>query len=240
MTAPTHITFAGFLYLLLLTSAGVPLGFLNGITVLISSVLPDVDTGASTIGRLLPWASRRLERRFGHRTLTHSFPFTAALALALIPLALLDKEVYFCFLAGYASHPVLDSCTMTGVRLLYPVSSVRCVFPMDVNEPMRYRIQTGTRQEAVLAAVFLLACIPSFLVAYQGLQRFVRVTRGNIEAAVKDFGEFSPNNLVWVECSAANLFSKESLSVPALQLITRPTCLCVAMLSCGAVGTIHR
>lgn len=212
MTAPTHISFAGFLYLLLLTSAGVPLGIFNGITVLVASVLPDIDTGASTIGRLLPWASRRLERRFGHRTLTHSLPFTAALAVVLIPLAAIDTDIYACFLAGYASHPLLDSCTVTGVRLLYPVSGVRCVFPMDVNEPMRYRINTGTRQETILAVVFLLACIPSFFVAYQGLQRFVRVTRGNIEAAVKDYAAFSPSNLVWVECTARNLFSKELLA----------------------------
>lgn len=211
MTAPTHISFAGFCYLLLLTSAGVPLSVLNGITVLIASVLPDIDTGASTIGRLLPWASRRLERRFGHRTLTHSLPFTAAMAILLIPLAMADKGAYVCLLAGYASHPILDSCTMTGVRLFYPVSSVRCVFPMDVNEPMRYRINTGTRQETILAVIFLLACIPSFYVAYQGLQRFVRVTQANIEAAVKDFAEFSPTNLVWVECRASNLFTKERL-----------------------------
>lgn len=212
MRAPTHLTFAGFLYLLLLTSAGVSLNALNGLVVLISSVLPDLDTGASTIGRLLPLISRRLERRFGHRTLTHSLPFTAALAIILIPLFLLDREVYCCFLAGYASHPLLDSCTMTGVRILYPVSNVRGVFPMDVNDPMRYRINTGSREETVLAVVFLLLSIPAFLIAHEGYERFVRLAQRNIESAVRDYNDFSRTHAVWVDCRACNLLTKERLA----------------------------
>jgi membrane-bound metal-dependent hydrolase YbcI (DUF457 family) len=209
MTAPTHIAFAEVIYLLLLTSGGVALNLWNGIVIALASLLPDLDTGASILGRILPALSRRLERRFGHRTLTHSLPFAAALAAALFPLVFIERDFYLCLIVGYASHPVLDSCTVTGVRLLYPVSSARCVFPMDVNSPLRYRIHTGSKHERVLAAVFIIACIPALLIAHFGYQRFVRVAQGNIESAVRDYNDFSQTHLVYVECRARNLLTKE-------------------------------
>jgi inner membrane protein len=212
VTAPTHVSFATLIYFALLTSAGVALNLWNGLAIALASLLPDVDTGASVAGRLFPFLSRRIERRFGHRTLTHSLPFTAALAVCLAPLALFDRDLYFLLLVGYVSHPLLDSCTVTGVRLLYPISNARCVFPMDVNVPTRYRIATGGGQERVLLAILLLLCIPAFLMAHQGFARFIRVAQGNIESAVRDFRDFSRSNLVWVECRAHKPLSKETLA----------------------------
>jgi inner membrane protein len=209
--APTHISFATLIYLGILTSTGVALSFLNWLTLAIASLLPDIDTGASMIGRVFSYLSRRIERRFGHRTLTHSVPFIAIMVVAASPLLLLERDLYFCLLLGYASHPLLDSCTVTGVRLLYPLSMARCVFPMDVLHPFRYRIQTGTRQEVVLAVLFALGCIPAFFVAHQGYERFVRVTQGTIESAVRDYNEFSRTHVVWVECLGHNLLTKERL-----------------------------
>ena len=211
MRAPTHISFATLIYLGILTSTGVALSFLNWLTLAIASLLPDIDTGASTVGRVFSYLSRRIERRFGHRTLTHSVPFIAVMAVATSPLFLFERDLYFCLLLGYASHPLLDSCTVTGVRLLYPLSMARCVFPMDVLHPFRYRIQTGTRQEVVLGVIFALACIPAFFVAHQGYERFVRLTQGTIESAVRDYNEFSRTHLVWVGCLAHNLLTKERL-----------------------------
>ena len=72
MTAPTHIAFAELLYLLILTTTGVALNIPNALLIAVSSTLPDIDTGASRIGKLFPFVSLKLERRFGHRTLTHS------------------------------------------------------------------------------------------------------------------------------------------------------------------------
>ncbi len=212
MTAPTHISFAALVYLVLLTSAGVPLTLLNATATALASLLPDIDTGASIAGRLFPSLSRRIERRCGHRTLTHSLPFSLAVAVCLAPLAFLDRGIYIVIMVGYVSHPLLDSCTVTGVRLLYPISGARCVFPMDVNVPSRYRITSGGRQEWVLCALFVLLCIPALLVAHQGFARFVRVAQGNIESAVRDYRDFSRSHAVWVECRAQSGFSKENLS----------------------------
>jgi len=55
MTAQTHITFAGFIYLLLLTTTGVALNTLNMFTMAIASIIPDIDTAASFVGRAFPF-----------------------------------------------------------------------------------------------------------------------------------------------------------------------------------------
>ena len=55
------------------------------------SLLPDIDTGASFIGFLFPWVSETIERRFGHRAVTHSF-------LALIIVA---AATWFLFPDGW-------------------------------------------------------------------------------------------------------------------------------------------
>lgn len=212
MIAPTHMTFAGFIYLLLLTTTGVALSVVNAATVVVASILPDVDTGSSIVGRSIPFLSRWIERTFGHRTLTHSVPFIAGLAILLLPLLFVDKDIYFCVCIGYATHPFLDSMTINGVKLFYPFSGVRCVFPLEVNNPHRYRVQTGSRMDKTLGALFLLASIPTFLIAHQGYERFIRFAQGNIESAVRDYNEFSQTHHVHATINAHNLLTKERIS----------------------------
>ncbi|MGA9116797.1 MAG: metal-dependent hydrolase, partial [Bacteroidota bacterium] len=158
MTAPAHISFGWLVYLVLLTPAGVRLSLLNGLVITAASLLPDLDTEASGIGRTLPFLSRFLEHRWGHRTLTHSLPFMGLLALVLSPLLAHEGDLYACIMAGYASHPFLDSMTVNGVRMFYPFSPLRCVFPLEVNNPHRYRVRSGSGMDRTLTVLFLLAC----------------------------------------------------------------------------------
>ena len=211
MIARTHVTFAGFLYLLLLTPVGISLTLLNAAVVACASVLPDIDSPSSSVGRLIPFVSRRLERSFGHRTLTHSVAGMAALALAALPLFVLNRECYLCFMAGYASHPLLDTMTITGVKLFYPFSGVRCVFPLDVNTPHRYRVRTGGRLDKALAVFFALGSVPVWFVAHQGYERFIRTTQQSIEAAVRDYNDYARTHLVFAAVSSYEMLSKEPL-----------------------------
>jgi membrane-bound metal-dependent hydrolase YbcI (DUF457 family) len=211
MTAPTHVTFAEFVYLLLLTTAGVPLSAINAALIALAALLPDIDTGGSIIGRILPFLSSRLERRFGHRTLTHSLLFLVGLAVVALPIGLLGEGRYACLLVGVASHPFLDTMNVNGVRLFYPLSNVKCVFPMDVNSPARYRTHTGSTVDRALGVIFLVACVPVFLIANQGYERFIRFTQKNIESAVRDFNDFSGTNLVFADVSAHNLLSRQMI-----------------------------
>lgn len=80
--------------------------------------LPDMDTQASWLGRALPFLSEPLERRFGHRTVTHSLP---ALALCGGLAALLYGAGWRWLAAAYGLHLVVDMLVGTGVPLLYPL-----------------------------------------------------------------------------------------------------------------------
>jgi inner membrane protein len=212
MIAPTHITFAELLYLLLLTTTGVALNTVNAVVMVFASVLADIDTAASFLGRSLPFISKPIERKFGHRTLTHSLAFICALAIFLSPLNLITPDVYMCILVGYASHPFLDTMTVTGVKLFYPFSTAKCVFPMEVNNPHRYRLQTGSKMDKALGLLFLVGCIPTYLIAHQGYERFIRSTQKNIESAVRDYNEFSKTNLVFANATAYNMLTKQPFS----------------------------
>jgi membrane-bound metal-dependent hydrolase YbcI (DUF457 family) len=211
MTGPTHVTFAEFIYLLLLTTTGVSLNPLNAAVMAFSSLLPDVDTAASMTGRLVPFIALRIERKFGHRTITHSLISIFILAAAGFPLFFANRDLYVCFVAGYASHPFLDTMTINGVKLFYPFSPAKCVFPLEVNNPHRYRVRTGGKMDTALGIMFLLGCVPTFIVAYRGYERFIRATQQNIEAGVRDYGEISKDHLVFASVSAYNMLTKQPL-----------------------------
>src|SRR5882672_8962943 len=170
MTAPTHVAFAEFVYLLLLTSAGIPLNFLNALIIAFAAILADIDTVPSTIGSILKPVSSRIERSVGHRTLTHSVLGIASLGIISLPLFLVQREIYVCLIAGYATHPFLDTMTVSGVRLFYPFSGAKCVFPLEVNNPHSYRVRTGGRADTILGVLFFLACIPIFFIARGGYE----------------------------------------------------------------------
>ena len=212
MKAGTHAAFAELAYLLFFTTAGVSLSAGNAAAVACASILPDVDTGGSRVGRLCPPLTRLLERKFGHRTFTHSFLFIAILSLiALVPV-LMGCEAAACALFGYASHPFLDTCTPNGVRLFYPFSRLRCVFPFDGGAPHRFRIESGSHLDTALGVVLWLSCIPALYVAGMGYERFIRLTQHSVESAVRDYEAFSPSAAVRVSLRARNGLSGELLA----------------------------
>ena len=212
MIAPTHMTFSLFVYLLLMTPTGIALSWVNALVATLASLLPDLDTQSSAIGKRLRFISRPLEARFGHRTITHSLAFIAGLFVLLLPLVWWRADLYYCFCVGYATHPLLDTATINGVSLFYPVSGRKCVFPMDVNHPHRYRVQTGSRSDIILGVAFLLASLPAYLVAREGYERFVRITQGSIESAVRDYNDMSRTHRVHADIRAHNLVTKRSLN----------------------------
>ncbi|HTY58755.1 MAG TPA: metal-dependent hydrolase [Bacteroidota bacterium] len=211
MKATTHVGFAELLYLVLLTSAGVGLTLLNTLVVAVASILPDIDSGATTIGRLVPPVTRFLERRFGHRTLTHSILCIAVLVLLFLVPLLAGIDLFACIILGYASHPVLDTCTRNGVRLFYPFSGVRCVFPFDANAPHRFRVETSSKLDRALGLFFLAACIPAWFIAYQGYERFIRVAQHSIESAVRDYEVFARSGTVSATIDAHDNLGCETL-----------------------------
>lgn len=124
MTAATHYAFS---YLLLSAA-----GFEHG-TALVSSVialLPDVDHPDSLIGRVFGPLSQYIQKRFGHRTVTHSVFAIIAIILFLSVLSLIyylqvgKFPTWFGALSlAFASHIFIDLFNRSGVRLFAPVSN---------------------------------------------------------------------------------------------------------------------
>ncbi len=119
MKAATHLAFAGVVGVAAVGFGGSP-GVAGGAALALGALLPDLDTAHSGLGRWARPLSGRLERRFGHRTLTHSALGALLLACLTSWLLLLHPAVFWWLLVGYFSHLLLDTANISGVPLLWP------------------------------------------------------------------------------------------------------------------------
>lgn len=85
MQAGTHIAGAA-LTLAVARGFGLEVGPLEAAVCAVGSILPDIDTTTSGVGRFFRPVARFIEHRFGHRTITHSLLFLLLLSVALMPL----------------------------------------------------------------------------------------------------------------------------------------------------------
>lgn len=182
MIAGTHIAFASTLYL-----GGAALFEYN--TDLIgwalasaASLLPDADLPTSKIGRALFWLSTRFEKRFGHRTITHSAIAIAALALFTSPLFLVEHLYFWCVVGGYWSHLWIDMLNIRGADLLWP-SPIRVVMPGNRN----WRMEVGSKAEMVLLTSLVVACLAFYPVSGLGFRTGLQHLLGNFEMARDSF-----------------------------------------------------
>ncbi|MBK8536733.1 MAG: metal-dependent hydrolase [Candidatus Competibacteraceae bacterium] len=145
MTLGTHVAFASVLYLGGATLFGYRPDLISWALAAVASLLPDIDLPPSKIGRLFWFLSVPLERRFGHRTLTHSLVAVVAVAVLAWPLTLLHPLYWGSVVGGYGSHLWLDMLNIRGVDLFWP-SPIRLVTPGNRN----WRIAVGSKAEMML------------------------------------------------------------------------------------------
>jgi inner membrane protein len=138
----------GLLDLSVPTVAGLVLG----------SLMPDIDTPFSTIGRALPFVSGPLYLSIGHRSATHSGYGAMAVIIAAYFVQLFAPWPWLpmpaaAFMVGYLTHIAADLLTVEGCALAYPSKRRYCIWPA---------VQTGGFGEllvvlaiAVPAAYFL-------------------------------------------------------------------------------------
>ena len=79
---------------------------ISGALAAVASLLPDIDLPPARIGRLFGFVSGPLERRFGHRTLTHSALVLLAVAALAAPLLAVQPLYFWAVVGGYWSHLV--------------------------------------------------------------------------------------------------------------------------------------
>jgi inner membrane protein len=158
MTMPNHLAggavFTGFFASILFGVNILASPWTLAIT-FVASVLPDCDHTRSPIGKLLFPLAKWLNRRFGHRTITHSIP---ALIVLTLLVSFVEKtyfgsfRVSIAFCLAYWSHLLFDMCTLQGVPLMYPFK--KNPFVLIGNPDARIRVG-DYRREAIAFSVFL-------------------------------------------------------------------------------------
>ena len=129
MMAPTHTVFATLSIGLFGAVINTPLSPIAYSFAALGSVLPDIDTTGSGIGKMFLPLSTFLERKYGHRTITHSLLGTMIFALIFSPMLLFHgSSFYNCLVFGILNHIILDAVNKTGVPLFYP-HLIRAVIP---------------------------------------------------------------------------------------------------------------
>ena len=152
MTLGTHVAFASVLYLGGATLFGYRPDWVSWALAAVASGLPDVDLPPAKIGRLFWFVSVPLERRFGHRTLTHSALMLLAVALLALPLWWINPLYVWAVLGGYWSHVWIDMLNVRGVDLFWP-APLRVVTPGN----RHWRLEVGSKGEMILLSALLVA-----------------------------------------------------------------------------------
>jgi inner membrane protein len=194
MRAPTHATFGLVFTIATGTVLGVALTPAVAASVLLGALVPDIDTPTSPIGRLCPPLAGWLERRVGHRTLTHSFLGLILATLPVLPLAWVDWHWPLAFMLGYLSHLLVDAANPPGVPLLYP-SPVRAVFPGRES----LRPAEGSRAEAVLCVGLAIGLLVLWPLHQVGFTRSLHVLTRTTAGAIADFRQWEGTREVWAD-----------------------------------------
>ena len=211
MRLGTHIAGGVLGYTVAATFFQVPWTATGVVVAAAASAAPDVDTLGSTVGRVFSPLARRIERRFGHRTITHCYAAQAAVVLLALPFLWTGlpggalPHLYAAVVVGYVSHPFLDTWTVQGVRVFWPWSDRRGVFPYYNRQETAYRTTTGSRVDAFFGIAFVCLTIPFAVLEHDGYQRFVRKVQADAGAAVRDFLDWSADGyLVEIEVEASD------------------------------------
>ncbi len=175
MTLPTHLAFASVLYLGGATLFGYRPDGIGWLLAAVASLLPDIDLPPARIGRLFWFVSVPLERRFGHRTLTHSAVMLLAVAALAAPLWFLNPLYFWAVVGGYWSHLWLDMLNVRGIDLFWP-SPVRLVTPGN----RHWRFQVGGRGEMILLAGLIGLTVALYPLSHLGF-------RDGLQALLKNF-----------------------------------------------------
>ena len=121
------------------------------VVTLVSTVLPDIDSGFSTVGKFK--GLRPLQFLTKHRGVIHSLSFCILISVLL---SLAAPLIAFSFFLGYAVHLFADSFTIEGITPFWPYSRIS-----------NWRLRTGGRIESTLFLVFVIIDLILFFLIVQ-------------------------------------------------------------------------
>jgi inner membrane protein len=195
-----------------LCTTSITLGTGNAFTLTIAALgsqLPDLDSSTSWIGRALYPASSFLEKRFAHRTITHSFLSTAAIAVVGLPLCYWDWQWWAGLVLGQFSGWFADAFTRSGVAAFYP-STVRLVIPG--NPKARIRSRSPAEYWVLAIAVFLAAVSINLASAGGVTEQFARLFFPDISTTVRLFDRYGSEQVITIDLEGRHNHTGERVS----------------------------
>jgi inner membrane protein len=182
MLTPTHLVFGQTAYLAACVVAAHPPAPEEAAVALLGAALPDLDSRASYIGRILRLTSGMLEQYFGHRSFTHSL--LLQVLAGLLAWWLLPGGFALALLAGWVGHAWADMMTKAGVAWFWP-ARIRCVLPGNPD----FRMDVGKGGElAFLLVVALLGVVLMPLAATgKGTAGLIRGAIGDLETVRRHY-----------------------------------------------------
>ncbi len=165
------------------------------------SFMPDIDIPTSKVGRPLFFISVPLEKRFGHRTITHSLIGVTILAALAYPLYFIKPLWFWAILGGYWSHIQIDMANIRGVDLFWP-SPIRVVMPGKI----KFRLEVGSKAEMIVMCALLVFCVGLYPMSSLGLRGGLHQLLRNFDIARDEYMKVQGNNFYSLELNAiANL-----------------------------------
>lgn len=138
MLTRTHFTITAFFILIFISS--IENKFLFVLVALFATLLVDVDTKYSKLGRRKIF--RPLQFFIRHRTVFHSFTFLILVTLFFV---WFFPVLAFPFFLGYSIHLLADSFTIKGIKPFYPWKKL-----------IYGKLRTGSRTEIFIFVCFLI------------------------------------------------------------------------------------
>ncbi|MEO1466683.1 MAG: metal-dependent hydrolase [Cyanobacteria bacterium J06633_1] len=171
----------------------------------IASQLPDVDTTKSYSGRVLFPLSSYLEKRFAHRSITHSFLALAIFAVIIFPVTFFGYRYYLGLVSGYFWGFFGDVFTKSGVALFYP-SKIRAICPANP----RLRLSTGSNAEWFVLFILVVFAILSIQInSAGGIVRNFNQALGLPSGAIETVNQDASRYLLKAHIKGRNAITQE-------------------------------
>ena len=137
------------------------------------SLISDIDSKKSNLGKVLDYSGVSFFSKFGHRTLTHSFIFCGGCSLVAFGFEYLFFSNYKASLIvglSILSHIFLDSATVNGVYAFFPRKDIKLVLFNNLN----LRLKTGYfKHEALLFLTLAILSILLYPIHKNGISSFI-------------------------------------------------------------------
>jgi len=206
MLAGTHVAFSTVLYLGGATVFEYETSLVYWGIAALFSLMPDVDLPTSKVGRPLFFISVPLEKRFGHRTITHSVIGVAILAVLASPLYFYFPLAFWAVMGGYWSHLQIDMSNIRGVDLFWP-SPIRVVMPGKID----FRLQVGSKAEMIVFISMLAFSAALYPMSNMGLRTGLHKLLRNFDIARDEYVKVQGTNFYSLELKAIDNLTLEHI-----------------------------